>query len=193
MLHIIPVSLSSQPYLCLSIKLPLSLFQTNIVSLSNYYCRLSIRLPLSLFQTTSVSLSNYYCLSISLPLPQIFQTNLSLYLTTSAFFFWLPLSRYIYLYLYLSHVMYIHLLSQGSPEWNNHSHHFAVNYHFFQTRQRHEVTHNCLYHHLLPCQSQVFSNSSLICNICHRDTWQRNQHRAKREVFCALWHSNDGL
>ena len=51
-------------YLCLSFKLPLSLYLFTLVSFSNYLC-LSFKLPLSLYLPITVSPSNYRCPSIN--------------------------------------------------------------------------------------------------------------------------------
>ena len=101
MVHIIHVPLSYNPYLCLSFKLPLSLYVTTSVSVSRNLCfsfklLLSLYLttvPLPVFQTTTVSTNVadnlslcftsyscpfltthiYLCLSFKLPV-SLFQT-----------------------------------------------------------------------------------------------------------------------
>ena len=86
---------------------------------------------------------------------------------------------------------YVYLLSKVYSEWNDHSYHFVINYNFLQSELHHEIAHNCL--HFFFRQGEVFLRSSLICNMCHRHTSRHKQHRTKREAFCAVWRSNDGL
>ena len=106
MVHIIHVPLSYNPYLCLSFKLPLSLYVTTSVSVSRNLCfsfklLLSLYLttvPMPVFQTTTVSTNVadnlslcftsyscpfltthiYLCLSFKQPLSLFFTTSVSL-------------------------------------------------------------------------------------------------------------------
>ena len=89
MLHIISVSLSYNPYLCLSFKLPLSLFITILdVSRSNYHSP-SFKLPLSLYQCRWQSLFMLHTILVSFLEPLCTYVCLSIYLCMS---FKLPLS-----------------------------------------------------------------------------------------------------